>query len=113
MIRPVAALVLLAAAAQPALATSISDYDRLSEQAQRTLVDGAVAGIAQRHGSDSAITACIDAYGAPAAGGDAARLGTDFQSVLERSRQVAPDDFQVENLLEGLIMVECHITPTE
>jgi hypothetical protein len=115
MIRPVAALALLAAAAaaQPALATSITAYDGLSESAQRTLVEGSLAAIAGSHGSDPAVAACIDAYGDAAPGGAGPRLEADFQSVLERSRTVAPDDFQVENLLEGLIMVECHITPTE
>lgn len=99
------------AAAAPAAATTITEYDRLPAQAQQSLVDGALAAIAQRHGAIAA--ACISAYEAPAPGGDRPRIDADLASLLERSRAVAPDDFAVENLLEGMIMVECGIAPEQ
>ncbi|MGF1626201.1 MAG: hypothetical protein ACFCVH_15060 [Alphaproteobacteria bacterium] len=103
----------LAAAVQPAAAATVSEYDRMSEAARVTLVQGAVTAIAQGYGADPKITACIQAYGAPAPGGAAPRLEADFESVLARSRAVAPDEYQIERLLQAVIMVECGILPED
>jgi|HigsolmetaAR201D_1030396.scaffolds.fasta_scaffold78455_1 hypothetical protein len=105
----VPALTLLMAAA-PAAATTISAYDRMSEQEKQAVVAGALAAFAQRHPEAAA---CISAYRAPAPGGAAPRIDPDFAGLLERSRAVAPDDLEVENLLDGLIMVECGVAPEE
>ena len=99
------ALSLFAVAAH---ATTITAYDALGTSAQSNLVDATISAFTQAH---PAAADCIAAYRAPAAGGAAARLGDDVQALVERSRAVAPDSFEVEALVEGLLMVECGIAP--
>lgn len=89
-------------------ATTITAYDALGSSAQRNVVDAAIGSFAQAH---PAAANCIAAYRAPAAGGAPARLGDDVQALVDRSRAVAPDSFEVEALVEGLLMVECGIAP--
>ena len=105
--------VMLAGTAQPAAATTVTAYDGMSESARGALVEGAVAGVAQQHAGDAKIAACIQAYGAPAPGGAGPRLEADLQSLLARSRAAAPDEYEVERLVEAVIMVECGILPEE
>lgn len=103
----------LVAGAQTAAATSVSAYDAMSETAQSALVESAISGFAQSHAGDASVAACIEAYAEAAPGGAGPRLDADFQSVLARSRAAAPDEYEVEKLLEAVIMVECGILPED